>query len=194
MLTTDRFIETSDNHAEWIAARRRGVTATEVAKAATPQGFREALAERLEPVEYAANDYMRFGSDNEAWISRYLKRKHGILPNRWLICAADEPLDMATPDGLSPDHTRMSEVKTGGTAPKSIPLRHRRQMAWQFRCNEYAEEIVYAFVVREERNGVYVPASLTPLTWTVTRGELAELIQEMKSVAANLRHEEKERA
>lgn len=177
MIPAHRFIETSDNRAAWLAARERGVTATTVAKASTPAGFREALEERRNPVEVIANDYMQFGTDNEAWILRTLKDEFEIMPNHWLIESEDNAYHLATPDGLSLDHTVMAEVKTGGKEHKSPPLAHMRQMQWQFRCNEFAQATVYAFMLREERNGVMVPAWMEPKVWVIERDEkmIAEL-------------------
>ncbi len=192
MIPADRFIETSDNYEAWLAARIPAVTATEVAQAATPAGFRDAVLERRTPVAVIANGYMQFGNDNEEWIARDLKRRYGVMPNRWLIASADNPLHMATPDGLSLDHTRMAEIKTGGTEPKSPPLRHVRQMAWQFRCNEFAEEIIYAFMLRQEINGVFVPAWMEPKTWVVRRDDA--LISELITVADRLLESEREYA
>lgn len=181
MIPATRFIETSDNRDAWLRAREGGVTATEVAHASTPAGFRQAVEDRRNPVEVVANDYMQFGTDNEAWILRTLKVEFGIMPNHWLIAAADNPLHLATPDGLSIDHTVMAEVKTGGKEPTKPPLMHMRQMGWQFRCNEFAKAIVYAFMLREERNGVMVPAWMEPKIWVVERDE--QMIAELTKTA-----------
>lgn len=183
MIAPERFIETSDNHDAWLAARLPGVTATEVAKASTPAGFAEAVAERANPQQFEPNGYMRFGSDNEEWISRYIKQEFGIMPNRWLIAARSNPLFMATPDGLSLDHRRISEVKTGGTEPKSPPMQHRRQIGWQFYCTD-AEECEYAFLLRTEVNGLYVPAWMEPKIWHIDRDD--ELIQDLIETAERL--------
>jgi hypothetical protein len=184
MIDASRFIETSDNRREWLAARLPAVTATEVAKAATPSGFNAAVAERRHPTEIVSNGYMQFGSDNEEWIARDLKTRYGVMPNRWLIASADNTLHMATPDGLSLDHTRMAEIKTGGTEPNSPPIAHVRQMAWQFRCNEFAQEIVYAFILRRESNGVFVAAWMEPKVWIIHRDEA--MISELITVADRL--------
>lgn len=192
MIPSDRFVETSDNFEAWLAARLPAVTATEVAEAATPSGFVQAVNSRRYPQTVYPNEYMRFGSDNEDWIARDLKRRFEIMPNRWLIASADNPLHMATPDGLSLDHTRMAEIKTGGTDLSNPPIKYRRQMAWQFRCNEFAEEIVYAFMLRAEVNGVLVPAWLEPNTRIITRAELADTITELTAVADRLIESDKE--
>lgn len=183
MIAPSRFIETSDNNEAWLEARRLAVTATEVARASTPAGFLDAVKDRLDPQPVEPNDFMRFGSDNEDWISRFIKREHGIMPNRWLIAAEQNPLHMATPDGLSLDHTRISEVKTGGKEPKSIPMAHRRQVQWQFHCTG-AVTGVYAFMLRAEINGRLVPAWFEPKTWPVERDD--RMIKDLIGTAGRL--------
>lgn len=188
MITADRFIETSDNYDAWIAARQRGVTATEVAKAATPAGFREVMANRANPQPVEVNGFMQFGSDNEDWIARVLKRDFDLMPNRWLIAADGIPEHMATLDALSLDHTWIGEIKTGGTAPLKDgllvpPIAHRRQMQWQMYCTG-AQSCVYAFLLRGEVNGELVPAWMEPLTVLVPREE--EMIAALVKVADQL--------
>ena len=178
MISAARFIATSDDREAWLDARRGGVTATEVAKASTPAGFLEAVNERRNPVDLEPNGYMRFGSENEHWISMFIKREFGIMPNKWLIASEDVREFMATPDGLSLDHTRISEVKTGGKEIKSPPMQHRRQVGWQLYCTG-AEECEYGYVLRSEVNGVLVPAWMEPRMWHIDRDDslIADLIE-----------------
>lgn len=189
MIAADRFIETSDNHEAWLAARTRGVTATEVAKAATPAGLKEVMANRADPQPVEVNDYMRFGSDNEDWIARYLKAEFGLMPNRWLIAADGTPEHMATPDALSLDHTLIGEIKTGGKVPLDKsgllvpPIAHRRQIQWQLHCTG-AAACWYAFMLREEVGGVMVPAWMEPQLVLVPRDE--EMIAALVKVADQL--------
>ena len=177
MIPPERFIETSENHEAWLAARAGGVTATEVARAATPAGLRDALEERRNPQPLEVNEYMQFGSDNEDWIARVLKRDFGLMPNRWLIAADGIPQHMATPDALSLDHTRIGEIKTGGkyTTDKhgelKPPIAHMRQMQFQMHCTG-ADLCVYAFMLRAEVGGVFVPAWMEPLTTVVPRDDV----------------------
>jgi hypothetical protein len=189
MISADRFIETSDNYEAWLEARRGGVTATEVANAATPAGLKQALADRANPQPVEANAYMQFGSDNEDWIARVLKRDFDLMPNRWLIAADGVPQHMATPDALSLDHEWIGEIKTGGKAPLSKegllvpPIAHRRQIQWQLHCTG-AKSCVYAFLLRAEVDGVFVPAWLEPQIVIVPRDE--EMISDLVRVADQL--------
>jgi hypothetical protein len=63
MIPRDRFLASkAADEAAWLAARRTGVTATEVATAATPAGFRDALEQRRNPQPVEVNGYMSFGA------------------------------------------------------------------------------------------------------------------------------------
>lgn len=189
MIHADRFIETSENRDAWLAARRSLVTATEVAKAATPAGLRDVLAERANPTEIEDNAYMAFGRDNEDWICRYLKAEFGLMPNRWLIASEEFPEHAATPDALSLDHEWIGEIKTGGKVPLDKngllvpPIAHRRQMQWQLYCTG-AQVCAYAWLLRTEVGGVFVPAWMEPQIVIVPRDE--EMIADLVRVADQL--------
>jgi len=178
VIAAERFVETSDNYDAWLTARRGGVTATEVARAATGKaGLRDALEARVNPQPIEANAYMQFGSDNEDWIARVLKRDFDLMPNRWLIAADGTPEHMATPDCLSLDHSVIGEVKTGGKNPVDKngivkpPIAHMRQMQWQMYCAG-ATHCLYAFMLRADVGGVFVPAWLEPLVVLVPRDDV----------------------
>ena len=178
VISADRFVETSENRDAWLTARTRGVTATEVAKAATGKaGLRDALEARVNPQPVEANAYMQFGSDNEDWIARVLKRDFDLMPNRWLIAAEGTPEHMATPDCLSLDHEVIGEVKTGGKSPVDKdgilrpPIAHMRQMQWQMRCTD-ATHCYYAFMLRAEVGGMFVPAWMEPLVALIPRDDV----------------------
>ena len=129
LIPANRFIVQSRHRDEWLAARREGVTATEVASAATESGFLQAQLARVTTDEVFPNDYMRFGTDAEHDIMRHA-RDFGILENDWLI-AAINPHHLATPDGLSPDHQLIAEAKTTGADWVTPPIKYRRQIQFQ---------------------------------------------------------------
>lgn len=184
MIAADRFIARSSDREAWLAARRGAVTATEVALAATPSGFAEALERRRNPVEIVPNDAMRFGSESEAEIMRHAHRFHDILPNDWLIAHRDEPRFMSTPDGLSLDHRRIAECKTGSKIPKSIPRQHRDQMFWQMATTD-AVGGRYLFNQRvPDDNGWYFLGLIEPITFWLDRDD--DRIAELTTVAYNL--------
>ena len=178
MISADRFVETSEHRDAWLTARTRGVTATEVAKAASGKaGLRDALEARAHPQPVEANAYMQFGSDNEDWIARVLKRDFGLMPNRWLIAAEGTPEHMATPDCLAHDHEVIGEVKTGGKSPVDKngilrpPIAHMRLMQWHMHCTG-ATHCYFAFMLRAEMHGVFFPAWMEPLVALIPRDDV----------------------
>lgn len=181
MIETERFIVPSSLEYEWKQARQKGVTATMVAKAATPAGLKEVLENIGQSDEIADNPYMKFGRDNEAWIVHALK-KHGVLHNDYLIRSSEMEWAMATPDGLSTDHLRIAEVKTTGTdwmEWAKVPIAYRRQVQWQLFVTG-ATDCVFAWMLRIESSaGVFVPAWFEPKFVIVDRDEamIAKLVE-----------------
>lgn len=184
MIAADRFIETSDNYEAWLAARSNGVTATEVSTAATPAGFTQALAERVTPTDFTPNEYMTFGSDSEREIMRHAHREYGILPSNWLIAAADNPRHLATPDGLSVDHTEIAEAKTTGTDWEKPPLKYLRQIWWQLRVTD-AERCLLLWQLRvPDGHGWFYLGWLEPKTLWIERDD--KKIRDLIEVADRL--------
>ncbi len=184
MIPASRFVASKDmDESAWLAARREGVTATQVAKAATTAGFAETVQTYWDTAGIPDNPYMSFGRDAEAWISLELKKSHDIMPNAWLIKSDNGPY-YATPDGLSLDHTRISEIKTTGKDwAGKIPIAYLRQVQWQLYVTG-ADTCVFAWVLRTEVDGVMVPAWFEPKTLIVERDD--DLINTLIEVADNL--------
>lgn len=160
MIAPDRFIARSSDRELWLAAREQGVTATQVAAAATPSGFREQVELIERPSAFDGNAFTDWGQHREPIIALQVKDQFGVMPNDWLI-SHDTGLNrwmLATPDGLSLDHTRIAEIKTGGKPFGGVIIQHRRQMQWQMWVTG-ATECVYAY---EQRlvlpNGRFEPA------------------------------------
>jgi FMRFamide related peptide family. len=63
VIEQDRFLVPSSERDKWLEVRSTGVTATAVAKAVTPDGFREVIQQLRKPEDIADNDFMRFGRD-----------------------------------------------------------------------------------------------------------------------------------
>lgn len=128
LIAANRFIIQSRYEDDWLAARRQGVTATAVAHAATPGGFRDEVESWGQPA-WGGNEFTEFGNWAERYVLETAHREYGILPNDWLIAGLN-PLHLGTPDGLNPEHTEIAEAKTGGTIPVSVPRIHRDQCQW----------------------------------------------------------------
>lgn len=158
MIPVERFIVSSQTKDLWLAARDRGVTATQVAKASTPAGMKEVLANIENPTPVEPNAFMSWGTEREPYIAHVVKERYGVLPNDWLI-AADGPGNewmMATPDGLSLDHSMIGEYKTSGKPLDVIPLNYLRQIQWQLFVTG-AEQCVFAYELRMEGPEGFVP-------------------------------------
>lgn len=175
MIPADRFVVEYRWYEEWLEARRHGVTATAVAKAATPSGFVAEVASWDEP-PFEGNEYTDFGTWAERYLLEHAHREHGILPSDWLI-RGEVPWHMGTPDGLSPDHTLIAEAKTGGTLPQSVKREHRDQCQWNMHVTG-ANRCLYLFQTRVAGPNGYYLGLIEPWTRWVERDDkrIAELV------------------
>lgn len=177
----------------WLSERQGKITATLIANAHTEKGRAEALtklAGTSEPIP--DNAYMEFGRRMEPFVSMWLKDQYGILPNDWLIAHHLYEEFVATPDGVSFWSPIISEVKTTGKDWgdwKKVPIAYRRQVQWQMFVTG-ADECVFAWLLREEREGRFVSPWLEPKSVIVERDD--KMIGEMGSLAISLLREAKE--
>ena len=187
MLLLDQFVASkSVNAGRWLSARREGVTATQVAKAAAgPGGFEQAVQDYRADFVESDNPYMAFGRAWEGPLSMQLKTSWGVMPNDWLIRHTTHPHHMATPDGLSLDHVAIAEIKTTGKDlnGEKIPVQYRRQVQWQLHVTG-ARQCVFAWMLREERDGAFLPAWFEPRVVVMERDE--EMIASLVKVADEL--------
>jgi hypothetical protein len=187
MIPRERFLASKSlDESAWLEARRGGVTATEVALAATPAGFRDALEQRRNPQPVEVNAYMEFGLLWEDWVIDKISREYDIRPNDYLI-AGEYPKHLATPDGLSSDHRVIAEVKTTGKdwgVVEKLPLKYARQVQWQLHVTG-AEFAVVAWLLRDvTETGIFVPAWFKPKVGVMERDR--EMIANLVDVAGRL--------
>jgi predicted phage-related endonuclease len=162
VIEVDRFLVRSTDRQQWLEARASGVTATTVSKAFTGAGMKEVLADLDEPREVTPNAYMDWGNEREPYIAEFVKERHGVLPNDWLISAggkmsADRWM-MATPDGLCwhDGHKTIGEYKTSGKPLDKIPAHYMRQVQWQLWCTD-ATRAIFAWELRMDAPGGFAP-------------------------------------
>jgi len=181
MIAIERFIVSSQTKDLWLAARDRGVTATQVAKASTPAGMKEVLANIENPTPVEPNGFMDWGTQREAYIAHVVKERYGILPNDWLLCAdgAGNEWQMATPDGLSLDHKLIGEYKTSGKPLDKVPANYMRQVMWQLYVTG-AEKCLFAYELRLEGPEGFVPGFDIECQW-IDRDE--KIISDLIKVA-----------
>lgn len=184
MISANRFIARSSDRDMWLFARDQGVTATMVARGATPSGFREVIESFENPRHVEVNDVMRWGIERESHIAAVVKERFGIMPNDWLIARDAETLrwQMATPDGLSMDHKWIGEYKTTGKPLDRIPIHYMRQVQWQLHVTE-AERCLFAYEERLNGPDGFVPGLDVTCQW-VDRNE--KMIKELVLVAEQL--------
>lgn len=184
MISVDRFVARSSMRDAWLEAREAGVTATQVAKASTPAGLKEVLAQIEQPVEVIPNAVMEWGNHREPYIADWVKSEFGILSNEWLIRAegAGNEWQLATPDGLSLDHKTIAEIKTSGKPLDTIPIHYRRQIAWQLHVTG-AERCLFAYELRLEGPNGFAPGFEINTQW-VERDEkmIEDLIKTAQEV------------
>jgi hypothetical protein len=191
MIEPSRFLVSSSDYEQWLAVRATGVTATAVAKAVTPAGFREVVASQRNPTPIPDNDYMRFGRDQEAALIEKLATQFDLQPNDWLIAkdALDNKWQMATPDGLSSGHDLIAEVKTTGRdwgEWRAVPGHYQRQVQWQLYVTG-ASACVFGWMLRKSVAGEMVPGWPGPKFVVVERDEA--LMARLAEVAGNLYRE-----
>jgi hypothetical protein len=178
VIGVERFIVSSQTRDLWLAARDRGVTATQVAKASTPAGMKEVLAQIENPTPVEANAFMQWGTDREAHIAYVVKERYGILANDYLLCAegAGNNWMMATPDGLSLDHSVIGEYKTSGKPLDKVPANYMRQVQWQMFVTG-AKRTLFAYELRLEGPEGFVPGFDVECQWVERNDEMiSELI------------------
>ena len=185
MIDKERFIADSNDKEKWLIARARGITATAVAEAGGSEAnYKSALKKALINKSIPDNPYMKFGRDSEQWIAEGLRSSHGIEPNTWLIGALYNPRYMATPDGISADHSRISEIKTTGEDWAKIPPAYYRQMQWQMMVTD-TSECLFAWMLRGKTSrGDLYAEWLEPKTLVVPRDD--EEIKRLIEVADRL--------
>jgi predicted phage-related endonuclease len=186
MMRADQFVVSKRDFPEgWVRCRRDGVTATQVAKAATPAGFETSVRDHLEEYVEMDNPYMKFGRDMEPVVARMLHQEFGVMPNDWLLRHESVGHHLATPDGLSLDHSVIAEIKTTGKDFEhvSIPIQYRRQVQWQLHVTG-AERCLFAWMLRVEVDGMYAPAWWAPKHEWLERDE--EMIGTLIGVADEL--------
>jgi predicted phage-related endonuclease len=186
MLKPEQFISSKALFpSDWVRARKEGVTATQVSRAATPAGFEQAVIQFWDEFEEPDNAYMAFGRDMEPVLAKHVHERFGILPNEWLIANANTVWHLATPDGLSLDHELCSEIKTTGQdwEDKAIPIQYRRQVQWQLHVTG-AQRCLFAWMLRIDVGGVFAPAWFEPKSLWIERDE--DMISALVDTASRL--------
>lgn len=190
MMTASQFVASKGlDEASWLAARKTGLSATTMAQAMTPAGYRDVLADWDNNTPITVNGYMQFGLDSELWLALWAKDhlEGDLMPNDWLIRHRDNPVALATPDGIGLDHNVIVEIKTTGKdwdSVDKVPIKYYRQIQWQLYVTD-AVECALVWLLREQTDaGVMVPAWLEPKYGFILRDD--KVINDMVETSAKL--------
>lgn len=130
-----RIVADSRDRVEWLRARSRGITATDVAGLSSEKSITRAADAKLGGgARFGGNAYTDHGRRREPEIAAWVAATHGILPSSALFRAVVEPRHLATPDGICVDadgRVTLSEIKTTNKSWRSIPRTYLRQVWWQ---------------------------------------------------------------
>lgn len=172
----------------WLAARRRGVTATEVRDLTIKSlGFRrDLIAQKLSGQDMEDLSHVRvigWGHEREAAVGQTLGAAYGLRPESRIFHAADNDRFLASPDftGVTFDaELRVGELKTSG---KDISLGtdafertgYLLQMTWLMRVTG-ARRCLFAWEERIEVDGRFEPGQMT-VAWVDYDEELAQRLE-----------------
>ena len=163
-----RVVTTIEDRVAWIRARSRGVTATDVARLSSERALTSVAHDKLLGSGFSGNAYTDHGRAREPEIARWVRAQHRIEPSSTLYHAYDEPLHLATPDGVAvhSGSVVLAEIKTTGRAWRSIPRSYLRQVWWQ----QYVLGAERTLVVWEQHDG-FVPIAGEPRCEWVERDD-----------------------
>lgn len=127
-----------ESEEQWLEARRKYVTATDIGRLANggPSTFAAVKAEKLGARGFTGNRYTDWGHEREPVILGHLEFLYGTLPNQDLYVNGGRA---ATPDGVGPDH--LAEVKTT-VKPWADVVELRRVKSIYFDQAQWALDVV----------------------------------------------------
>lgn len=156
----DRMVTDGSNHIEWLRARARGITATDVAKLTSAAAIERTALDKLHGSGFAGNVFTDHGKAREPVIAAWVLENFQIEPSQALFHAPTEKRHLATPDGIGRDRDGslvLAEIKTTGKPWRSIPTNYLRQVYWQ----QYVLGAQRTLVVWEEHRN-FVPLHAEP--------------------------------
>jgi hypothetical protein len=164
-----RIVADSTDRVAWLRARSQGITATDVAKLATPKSVQNAAHDKMHGTGFTGNTFTDHGRAREPEIAEWVRNNYGIEPSSNLFHAATETRHLATPDGLaltSGGSLELAEIKTTSKPWRSIPRNYLRQVWWQ----QYVLGADRTLLVWEQHRD-FVPVNAVPECQWIERDE-----------------------
>lgn len=158
-------LASSEDREAWLEDRRRGITATEVAKLASGRASerRAIMKQKMtgEFVDLSGNKFIDWGVARESVIAEWIENKFDIQPNSNAFAKFDNERHIATPDGISytfEDDLTIAEIKTTmkDLTPGTVEFEqsgYLDQMMWQMHVMG-ATRTLFVF---ERHNNVWQP-------------------------------------
>ncbi len=165
----DRIVARAADRAEWLRARSRGITATDVARLSNTASVRAVAVDKINGNGFGGNAYTDHGRAREPEIARWVEQHYGIVSSDALFHAAGETAHLATPDGLAvaaSGRLELAEIKTTKSTWRSIPRPYLRQVWWQ----QYVLGAERTLLVWEQHHD-FVPTSAEPECRWIDRDE-----------------------
>ena len=183
-----RILADSRDRVQWLRARARGITATDVANLTSEKSIIRVADQKLMGSRFSGNSYTDHGRRREPEIAAWVAATHGIQPSSALFHAVVEKRHLATPDGVGVDsHGRVSlaEIKTTNKPFRSVPRTYLRQVWWQQHVTG-AERTL--FVWEEHRD--FQPVHDEPKSMWIDRDdrEIAQLVRLATGLIDELYH------
>lgn len=183
----ERVLADSSNRIEWLRARAQGITATDVAKLSTERSIRSAAWDKLHGSGFSGNPYTEHGRRREPVIASWVQENFNIFPSTQLFHSKDNPIHLATPDGLGFDGHGipvLAEIKTTNKPFNRVPKNYLRQILWQ----QYVIGAQKTLFVWEQHEN-FVPLQAVPQFQWVQRDDemIADLIAKAGDLVAELR-------
>ena len=167
-----RIVADSTDRVAWLRARAQGITATDVAKLATPNSLKNAVFDKLNGSSFSGNSFTDHGRSREPEIAAWVLGRYGIKPSTALFHAADHRRHLATPDGVGTGSGQgsggleLAEIKTTSKEWRSIPRSYLRQVWWQ----QYVLGAERTLLVWEQHRD-FVPVNAEPECRWIERDE-----------------------
>jgi hypothetical protein len=190
-LFTRAVVDKNVDEEAWLAARRRGVTATEVAKLARGgAGYRNDLLKEKRSGErtFFGDQFTAWGLEREPVIGEKIHNEWGFILSDVLYHAPGNTRHLATPDGVYAKDgiVTIAEIKTGkhdldpaGTYFSSTG--YLDQMLWQaYVCD--ADEILFVWEQHED----FVPKEIQSVWIVRNQARIEELIEVADAFLAEL--------
>lgn len=182
---------TNETEADWLTARRLGITASGfgelVTRSGEPSKSRSKVIEaKVTGIEKSMGfvEALALGKENEPIIAARVEAEYGVKENHWLLAHGETPRFLATPDGLSSELA--SEYKTSVKSWGQNLYTYYRQIQWQLFVTERQASV---FAVLHPHTGAFmaglVPRDDAEVEFLSTVAD--EVLKEMDVYAQSLR-------